>query len=179
MGATLYPIVGPFKDRYARDLEDAYRKVATLKQSNSFVTGLIRRYKPEVIVTHDVRGEYGHGVHMLCAERAINGVANATRPDIAPQSFEEYGGFQVQKLYLHLYKEGRIDMDWDRPLDAFQGRTGYEMAAEAYAQHLSQHRYEQFKVEPRDSRYSSYRFGLAFSAVGDDVQKDDFFENIR
>lgn len=178
-GVKSYPIIGPFKDRYAKDLQDAYRKVATLRQSNNFVTGLIRQYRPEVIVTHDVRGEYGHGVHMLCAERARKGVVNAMDPKIAPKSYEQYGPFQVQKLYLHLYKENPIEMDWDQPLSAFESGTGYEVAVEAYGQHLSQHRYEQFKVEPRDSRYSSYRFGLAFTAVGEDIQKNDFFENIK
>lgn len=26
---------------------------------------LLRRFKPEVVVDHDINGEYGHGVHML------------------------------------------------------------------------------------------------------------------
>ena len=39
-------------------------------------------------------------------------------------------------------------------------------------------KYELFTVEPRDSEYSCYRFGLAYTAVGPDVEKNDFFENI-
>ena len=44
--------------------------------------------------------------------------------------------------------------------------------------HLSQHRYEQYKVERREDRHSSYRFGLALTTVGDDVLKNDFMENV-
>ena len=79
-------------------------------------------------------------------------------------------------------------MDWDQPLAAFDGRTGYEMALEAYRWHASQHEYgqknaktgkfEYFSVEPRDSDYSCYRFGLAFTAVGPDEAGNDFFEHI-
>ena len=44
--------------------------------------------------------------------------------------------------------------------------------------HRSQHKYEQFKVEPRDSAYSSYDFGLARTMVGPDALGNDFFENL-
>ena len=79
-------------------------------------------------------------------------------------------------------------MDWDQPLSALAGRTGYQTAVDAYDWHVSQHdqgqknpktgKFEPFTVEPRDSDYSCYRFGLAYSAVGPDTEKNDFFENI-
>ena len=62
------------------------------------------------------------------------------------------------------------------------------MAEIAYGMHVSQHesgqknadtgKFEYFKVEPRESKYSCYRFGLAYSAVGEDVNQNDFFENV-
>ncbi len=181
LGITHYPVLGTFEDRYARDLNAAYKNHGTRKV-NEFITGLIRQYKPEVIITHDVNGEYGHGVHRLMADAARKGIGYAQDSSRYPDSFEKYGTFAVQKLYLHLYKEkGRdavMEMDWDQPLTAFGGKTGYEMAVEAYDLHLSQHRYEQYKVEPRDARHSSYRFGLALTTVGEDVLKNDFMENV-
>ena len=182
LGIRNYPVTGPFPDLYARDLDHAYERNGKRK-SNDFIIELVRRYKPEVIVTHDVRGEYGHGVHRLCADLVKKVVAWADDPERHPASFETYGAFRVQKVYLHLYSEKgndvSLEMDWDQPLSAFGGKTGFELAVEAYANfHLSQHRYTQFHVEPREGRYSCYRFGLYYSAVGPDVLKNDLMENI-
>ena len=48
---------------------------------------------------------------------------------------------------------------------------------EAYKLYVSQQQ-PQYQVEPRDSVKSCYLFGLAYSAVGPDVLKNDLFENI-
>ena len=136
-----------------------------------------------MIVSHDIRGEYGHGIHRLCADLAINSIEYAMSEKRHPASYQQYGPFQVQKLYLHLYQRTDRDvsilMDWDAPLISFGGQTGFQLALNAYQQfHLSQHRYEQYSVEPRSSKYSSYLFGLYYSAVGEDILKNDFMENI-
>ncbi len=181
LGQRHYPVLGPFDDRYSYNLETAYTH-AGKRKAQTFITEIYRRYKPKVVVSHDVGGEYGHGMHRLCADLAFNGIAFAADPARYPESAALYGTHQVQKLYLHLYKERNADvqleMDWDRPLSAFEGQTGYELAMAAYQFHLSQHRYEQYKVEPRGSRHSSYLFGLRYSAVGADINKDDFMEHV-
>ncbi len=182
LGIRNYPVTGPFPDLYARNLDHAYERNGRRK-SNDFIIELIRKHRPDVIVTHDVRGEYGHGMHRLCADLAKKVVSWAADPERHPASYESYGSFEVQKVYLHLYKEKNedvtVEMDWDQPLLAFGGKTGFELAVEAYASfHLSQHRYAQFHVEPRDGRYSSYLFGLYYSAVGPDILKNDLMENI-
>ena len=182
LGIRNYPVTGPFPDLYARDLDHAYQRNGRRKASD-YITELVRKYKPEVIVTHDVHGEYGHGVHELCADLAKKAVLYAADPERDPESYQAYGAFNVQKVYLHLYQEKdrdvSLEMDWDQPLLAFGGKTGFELAVEAYASfHLSQHRYEQYHVEPRDGRHSSYRFGLYYSAVGPDIAKNDLMENI-
>ena len=96
--------------------------------------------------------------------------------------------FTPDKLYLHMYDQNAIEMDWDQPLSAFGGLTGYQVAEAGYQQHVSQHeagqknpetgKFEYFIVEPRESKYSCYRFGLAYTVVGYDVNGNDFFENI-
>ena len=46
----------------------------------------------------------------------------------------------MKKLYLHLYGEEaeQTVLDWDQPLKAFDGKTGADMAVEAFALHVSQ-----------------------------------------
>ena len=183
LGVMNYPVLGPFEDRYSFSLDKAYT-LAGRRKVTDYVTGLYRKYKPEVVVTHDIEGEYGHGMHRLCADVAEKAIAYALDPSRSPDSFKAYGLFQVQKLYLHLFKgageDTKLVMDWDLPLPAFNGKAGIELAIAGYQDHhLSQHRYEQYKVEPRSSPYSSYRFGLKYSLVGSDTQRNDFMENAQ
>ena len=182
LGVMNYPVLGPFEDRYSFKLDKAYT-LAGRRKVTDYVTGLYRQFKPEVVVTHDIGGEYGHGMHRLCADVADQAIAYANDPNRSPDSFRTYGTFQVQKLYLHLFKgtgeDAQLVMDWDLPLPAFNGKTGIELAIVGYQDHhLSQHRYEQYKVEPRSSPYSCYQFGLKYSLVGPDIHKNDFMENI-
>ena len=187
MGVRTYPVFGGFWDKYSRQLSTAYAEWGKANIDRWVVT-LLRRYKPEVVVSHDVDGEYGHGAHRVCADSLLNCITRAADSAVFPESAEEYGVWQAKKLYLHLYRDNPIEMDWDKPMEFFGGKTGYEMAEIAYGMHVSQHesgqknadtgKFEYFKVEPRESKYSCYRFGLAYSAVGEDVNQNDFFENV-
>lgn len=185
-GVTLYPNIGDMWDKYSKKLDTAYEawgKTTTWK----YVTALLRRYQPDVVLTHDQNGEYGHGAHRACLDALKRCVEYAADPEKYTESVSEYGTWQVKKLYSHLYAEAPIEMDWDQPLQAFGGKTGYEVAAEAYTHHISQQNagqknaqgvFEVFVVEPRESDYSCYRFGLVYTAVGADEAKNDFFEHI-
>ena len=187
MGVRTYPVFGGFWDGYSKSLDKAYENWGKTKV-RQFVTGMLRQYKPEVVVSHDVNGEYGHGAHRVCADALLWAVTSAADANVYGDTAAQFGTWQVKKLYLHLYKDGALEMDWDQPLEALGGRTGYEAALDAYAWHQSQHeagqknpdtgKFELFTVEPRDSKYSCYRFGLAYTAVGPDVEKNDFFENV-
>ena len=177
MGMRNYPVFGPFHDSYSLKLDKAYAQFGETRVKG-FVTELFRRYQPRVVVTQDLNGEYGHGMHRMCADASLYAFDAAADADRYPITAQQYGTFEVSKLYLHLYPENALEMDWDRPLEAFYGRTGFEMAQEGYLQHVSQHRYEQFQVEPRDSEQSSYHFGLARTRVGMDVYRNDFMENV-
>ncbi len=187
MGVRTYPVFGGFWDAYSTKLEKAYDNWGKAN-INKWMVSLLRQYKPEVVVTHDVNGEYGHGAHRVCADamqKCISYAADATK---YTDSAKAFGTWEVKKLYLHLYKQNALEMDWDQPLSAFDGRTGFEVAEAAYQLHVSQKdaaqknpetgKYEKFVVEPRSSKYSCYRFGLAYTTVGADVLKNDFFENV-
>ncbi len=175
MGVRQYPVIGTFRDTYFKTAKEAYRSWNKDK-AYSFVTEVIRKYRPEVIVTHDVNGEYGHGAHKACAEMALEIVPKAGDPAYDEESAALYGTWTPKKLYLHLYAENKLTMDWRKPLESFGGKTGLELAQEAYGFHVTQHT-TKFTVTDEGGT-SCAEFGLAFTTVGQDVEKDDFFENV-
>ena len=135
----------------------------------------IRRFKPEVIVTQDLNGEYGHNQHKIVARAMKYAVEAAADPAQYPESYQQYGEWQVKKLYIHLLKENQIRMDWTSPQPALGGLTLLKVAQNGMAKHASQTKY--FAVKDR-GQYDNALFGLQLTTVGEDVAKNDFFENI-
>ena len=177
MGVRTYPVIGNFKDSYAKNLKAAYKSAGGKDKVNEWIVGLYRQYKPEVVVTQDTNGEYGHKQHMMIAEAAQNCIALAANEDEFTASTIAYGTWQVKKLYLHLYPENQITFDWTVPLKSMNGATGIELAEEAYTLHKTQAS-SGMSVTETGTKYDNRVFGLAFTTVGEDVRKDDFLENI-
>ena len=175
MGIRNYPVIGTFHDTYCSTLEDAYKRWKK-KDVDAFLTELIRAHQPEVILTHDVNGEYGHGAHKLCADAVQRCIAGAADPEVNPESAQKYGTWQAKKLYLHLSKENPVHMDWNQPLSTQGGATGIEAAQKAYLLHVTQ---QNTHFEVTDSgKTSCAEFGLVLSTVGPDTAGGDFLENI-
>ena len=174
-GVRNSPVFLPCKDVYTETLRLALLNWGEEETTGELV-GLIRRFRPEVIVSHDLEGEYGHGAHRATAYCVQQAVPLAADNAAYPGSAETYGVWQAKKLYLHLYPENQITMNWNQPLEAFDGKTALEVANEAYHMHVSQLDYH--KNVYGNGKYSSLLFGLAFSAVGQDAAKNDFFEHI-
>ena len=173
-GVRNYPIIPEFPDVYSDSLEHAktiYDQQAIL----AYQVELIRRFQPLVIVGHDINGEYGHGAHQLNAATLQQAVEAAADPDLLPESAAAYGVWDTPKTYLHLWEQGEVVMDLDVPLESFGGKTAFEVAVDAFACHASQQTY--FKVE-QSGPYDCRKFGLYRTTVGEDVAKDDLFENI-
>jgi LmbE family N-acetylglucosaminyl deacetylase len=177
MGVRTYPVIGTFKDSYAKNLKAAYKSAGGKGKVNEWIVGLYRQYKPEVVVTQDTNGEYGHKQHMMIADAAQNCIALAANEDEFTASTIAYGTWQVKKLYLHLYPENQITFDWTIPLKSMNGATGIELAEEAYTLHKTQAS-SGMSVTETGTKYDNRVFGLAFTTVGEDVRKDDFLENI-
>ncbi len=177
-GVRTYPSIGRFTDRFSKSAKDAYRICGGKEAVQRYVIALFRKYRPEVVVTHDLKGEYGHGMHMACADASLACAAFAADPAQDTESAESYGVWQIRKLYLHLYPDRPIHMDWEKPLSAFGGQTGREAANEALKCHTSQQGTSFTAVYPAGHKYSASDFGLAFSTVGEDRLKNDFLENI-
>lgn len=175
-GQRSYPITGKFYDRYTMDLAVAYKKVGKAKVQ-AYMIELFRHYKPEVVVTHDIDGEYGHGLHKVCADIVINALKKSGKAKYEKKSAKEYGLWEVKKCYIHLYPKDQVIFDWNAmELSAFGGKTAYEVADAAWHCHLSQQE-TKYKVYVNEE-YDSQIFGLYHTTVGPDKAHDDFFENI-
>jgi len=198
VGVTAYPVFGSFADFRIDDLQgtyDYYEDLGTSKEElQSFVVEQIRRFKPQVAVGHDIKGEYGHGMHMVYTDLLIHALDMTNNPEMFPESAQKYGLWDIPKTYLHLYEENQITLDYDTPLDSFDGMTAFEVTQKlGYPCHESQ-QYTWFTkwinwvnmsvggtpvtkaTQIKD--YNPCLFGLYRSTVGADVQKNDFLENI-
>ena len=174
VGMRNYPDFVGLQDKKSTSLKQA----KTIWKENTVIKQIvirIRKYKPDVIVTHDLKGEYGHGAHMLTAEATQKAIEMAADPTKYPDSANTYGVWQVSKLYLHLLSDQQIKMDWTVAAPELGGQTPAEMAKLGYAAHKSQHK--SFTYED-GGKYDNSLFGLSFSNVGEDVEKNDFFEHI-
>ena len=187
MGVRHYPEFGGFRDAYSKKAKDAYHTLGKDKVLG-WVTGLYRKHRPEVVVTHDINGEYGHGQHRMMADAAIQGYELAADPAKYPESAAQYGTWQAKKLYVHLYGDEDIQtrFDWNVPLEKLGGKTGLEAASEAYALHKTQEsaevkingKWTPLSVEVTGSAYPNTVFGLYASEVGPDETHTDFLEHI-
>ena len=193
VGCTAYPVMGRFPDFRIDDLNGTYaefeRQGYSQEKLSEFVVGLLRRFKPQVVVGHDINGEYGHGMHMAYTDCLIKALDISTDETAFPALAEQYGLWEVPKTYLHLYKQNPIVLDYDQPLAAFEGMSAFEVSQKlGYPCHKSQ-QYTWFTdwINGSDGQitkatqirtYNPCHFGLYRSTVGIDQQKNDVLENI-
>lgn len=193
VGVTAYPVFGSFADFRIDSLQGTYEEYARLGTSREdlqrFVVEQIRRFKPLVAVGHDINGEYGHGMHMVYTDLLIQSLSMTGDASVFPESAEKYGTWEIPKLYLHLYEENAVTIDYDQPLESFGGMTAFEVTQKrGYPCHESQQwtwftrwingKSGQITKASQIETYNPCKFGLYRSLVGDDVQKNDFFENV-
>ena len=172
-GVTRYPHLLGVGDSHHGSLQEQYRVWS--KDSVCFsIVKSIRMYRPEVIVSHDLYGEYGHGAHMATGDCTRLAFSYAASPKKYARTADEYGVWQAKKLYLHLYAENRIEMDWHQPLESFGGKDGFTVAAEAFQYHKSQ--LGAWAIQD-GGKLSNAIFGLVDSTVGPDVEKNDLMEH--
>ncbi len=184
MGVRNYPVIGEFGDKMYKTAEKSYShagsgSVARGKNIvNEWFVELYRKYKPEVVVTHDIDGEYGHSMHMMVSDAAYNAVAIAANEDEYTDLTVDHGTWEVKKLYRHLWKENQIKLDWSIPLSSMGGATALELADSAFELfHKTQETSGQ-SVLTTGAEYDNTAFGLVHTTVGEDVNKNDFLENI-
>ena len=95
------------------------------------------------------------------------------RDELAIQeSAAKYGVWDTPKTYFHLYKENAIVMNFETPLEHFDGATAADIASKAYGYYYSQHPYYWGVFFNGD--YDCHKWGLYRSTVGIDENADMF-----
>ena len=193
-GVENYPVFAFKWDFRVDDLKESYRIFTNFGVSDEdlmrFVVEQFRRFKPQVVVTHDVDGEYGHGMHLVYADIVMRGVELSNNPEVFPDIADKYGLWDVPKTYLHLWEENPIVIDYDIPLEHFGGLTAFQVTQKyGFPCHQSQHIYNAFTdwlyghsreitKATEIKTYNPAHFGLYRSIVGTDVEKNDLLENV-
>lgn len=198
VGVKAYPVFGAFDDFLIEDLEGTYKEYERLgytrRELQGFVVEQVRRFKPQVAIGHDLKGEYAHGMHMVYADLLVKSLDITGDATQFPDSAEKYGTWEIPKTYLHLYEENPIVMDWDQPLEKYGGLTAFQASQQlGYPCHESQQytwftkwiNWEKKQVggvpvtkATQIGDYNPCKYGLYRSTVGTDVLKNDFLENI-
>lgn len=188
VGVDIYPVFGDHPDFFKRNMDDAYVALEDRGYPRedllSYVVENLRRFKPLVVVGHDINGEYGHALHKIYTDLLMDAVTMTNDPSQYPESAEKYGVWDVPKTYLHLYEENQLVMDWDQPLASFDGMTAFEVTKNlGYPCHKSQYSDFAWYLAYYDTaaecpKYNPCYYGLYRSTVGEDVEKNDFFENL-
>lgn len=193
VGVTNYPQFGFTNDFRDESMEVTYALMEshgyTRDHIISYIVTNLRRYKPMVVVGHDFAGEYGHGQHKVYADCLAAALELSADPESYPEMAKLYGTWDVKKAYFHSYAENPIVMDWDTPMEELGGYTPFEMTQlYGYPYHISQReywvsdwingRFYSIQKASQIQEYSPCNFGLYYSTVGADVEKNDFFENV-
>ena len=192
-GVTAYPVFGTFSDFRIDSKSGTYQEYKNQGVSQTdlmeYVVTQLRRFKPQVAVGHDVKGEYGHGMHMVYTDLLMQALDIINDPTQYTESAEKYGVWQVPKTYIHLYKENPIVIDYDTPLDSWNGLTAFQVTQKyGYPCHKSQQytwftrwlngNNNEISKASQITTYNPSQFGLYRSTVGEDILKNDFMENI-
>lgn len=182
VGLRNYPVLGAFPDAYSESLNGATTNLSyagfSLDDVINFQIDIIKRFKPLVIVNHDEAGEYSHGQHILnthALKEALNLLENEYKPE---------------KVYLHLYKENPITMNYDIPLEYYNGMTAYEVSKLGYAEHDSQQytwftdwlkgKNNEYTKATDIKTYSPTKFGLYYSKNGNyETLDNDLFYDVE
>ena len=195
VGIRNYPHFGNFPDFRIDDKEGTYLQYELMGVSKTdmleFCVEQIRRFRPQVVVGHDFKGEYGHGMHQVYADQVSQAVYITNDPNYFPSSAEKYGLWDVPKTYFHVYEENVVELELDAPLESFAGMSAFDVSRYVgFPQHVSQQIYTTFthwiygaNLEVTNSkditRYSPRYYGLFRTTVGPDVEKNDLMENTK
>ncbi len=173
-----YPIVGKALDSNEKSLSSSllFYERFDIPQ---WQVEQIRRFKPLVIVGHDLEGEYGNGGHKVNAHYLTQTPDLAADPEYDPATALMYGTWDTPKLYLHYYTENAWTFPIRTPVTKDpDGRTAFEIAQAATEFHVSQSIHAHTMVQNEKLRgWDCCSFGLYRTLVGTDTQPD-IMENI-
>lgn len=178
LGVRNYPILGEAPDRGIGTLSNGlyyYRDYDIY----SWQIEQIRRFKPLVVVGHDLDGEYGNVGHKVNAHYLVQAVPDAADPSKHTASARKYGTWNTPKLYIHLYELNDWKFDVNTPMrNDPEGRSPIQVADDALDYHVTQGGVSSSVNQSDHNRVWDCRpFGLYRSLVGYDTRAD-VMENI-
>ncbi len=186
-GLRNYPVLGAFRDMENLSYDDTIRVYNSVgvywNDFEGHQVGLYRRFQPQVVVTHASDGEYGHGAHILNYRTAVAAAQLSMDATAYPESAEEYGVWDVPKLYVHNGAKNQVVLDFDTPLEQFGGLTPFQLSQKAFLCHESQQQWFADWLFRSDKAAdindpSPCVYGLSRSTVGEDTSGDTFFDNL-
>ncbi len=180
-GVEYYPEIGIFPDAYSESLRGAKQNLEysgiAYGEVIDYQRYLLEKYRPQVVVLHDIDGEYGHGQHILNTQSLIDTLDTASTEAFVPK-----------KVYIHLYGENRITLPIDEPLCEFGGLTAFQVSQNAFRHHKSQHwtwfygwlygKGRAITDSAGITAYSPRLYGLYSTSVGEDTKGNDMLESI-
>ena len=171
-GIRNLPEIGPFEDSNSENPDELVHRWGGSQKLRGWITETIRKYRPDVVLTHAADGEYGHMAHVLTS-RYTNQAVEAAAKEADP------GSWQVKKLYTHHHGTGTPTtvIRWDMPLKQFNGESAFSVAERALEKHRSQHPLSQ--PMEQGGKWDCTAFDLLMSTVGKDEAANDFFEHIE
>lgn len=175
-GMRKYPVFLGMRDGIRKSLGAAYSYWGGKEAVVAALVEQIRTYQPEVILTHDLGGEYDNFQHMATARCVIEAVTAAADPAYLLDEGAPNAPWQAKKLYLHLYdSEAVVDFDWNAQMPGYDGMSGFDVSKMAYSYHRSQQKLVSYNLS---RKADNSLFGLYLSTVGPDTGKNSLFENI-
>ena len=141
----------------------------------NYVAEQIRRYRPDVIITHDVNGETGHDNHKATSYAVRQAFSVAADPTANATNLIGLAPWQAQKLYVHLYSTNRLFHEfWETPYPVLTNLTSHQVVNTGLTCHVSQgpSRWISASVYPPVGVYAQWPaewWGLYASMVGPDT----------
>ena len=114
LGLRHYPVVGTARDYYVTDLYQAKSKYFS-DDIPGWQVELLRRFRPSVVLGHDLKGEYGHGAHQLNALSLTQAVELAADPAQYPYSAQHYGIWDTPSCISTFIEKMRYFLMWTPP----------------------------------------------------------------
>ncbi len=207
VGVRAYPMSLGYGDYYSESAEQALAGLkgpgSTLQSVSGDIKKAIEECKPQVVVTHDINGEYGHGMHKLVARALMNIIhedyewlTSSTLPDPEAKPSDSAQNWldandYLKKVYLHLYPYRQIVLGFmDEPFAELENLTPFQVTQKyGFSCHKSQHwtwfnkwiygANNQIATASEIKTYNPAYYGLMYTSVGSDSLKDDFFENLK
>ena len=174
LGIRNYPVTGEFRNKFLRN-ETVAEKFYGESNITKFVTECIRRFKAQVVVTHDTDGEYGNYVHKMLAASVRDAVSNSGISSYFLDSAQKYGTWEVKKLYFHCLSgvenvtmEVGFELFTDEEFETIKSQADSVLSGEWCGKHFT---------DVTVSSVNSIYFELSESSVGTDTG-NDITENI-